>query len=67
MSIFYILLPFDAIGAAMAFLISYDELQRHYPNRRAALNEALRRALVALVFLLVLSATVTFILARAGT
>jgi hypothetical protein len=64
--ILYILLPFDAIGAAMAFLISYDELQRHCPDRRAALSEALRRAPTTLVFLLLLSATVTFILARAG-
>jgi hypothetical protein len=64
-SLFFLLLIFDVIGATMAFLISYDELARHYSDRRAPLREAARRATTALIFLVVLSAVVTFIVARA--
>jgi hypothetical protein len=53
---------FDVIGAAMAFLISYDELSRHYPRRGPALREAGRRALVALLFLVAFSAAIVLIL-----
>jgi hypothetical protein len=63
--LFFLLLIFDVIGAAMAFLISYDELARHNPDRRAPLREAARRATTALIFLVVFSAIVTFIVERA--
>ena len=62
MGLFLLLLMFDAIGGAMAFLISYDELSRHYPDRRTPLREATRRALVAFLFLAALSAIVVAIL-----
>ncbi|HTU78579.1 MAG TPA: hypothetical protein VMF09_07450 [Solirubrobacteraceae bacterium] len=65
MGLFLLLLVFDAIGGAMAFLISYDELSRHYPDRRTPLREAARRALVAFLFLAALSAIVVVILHRA--
>jgi hypothetical protein len=41
----------------MAFLITYDELQRHTDRARAR-REAARRSAVTLVFLLVLSLAV---------
>ena len=62
MGLFLLLLVFDAIGGATAFLISYDELSRHYPDRRTPLREATRRAVVAFVFLAALSAIVVVIL-----
>ncbi len=65
MGLFLLLLVFDVIGGAMAFLISYDELSRHYPDRSTPLREALRRALVAFLFLAALSAIVVVILHRA--
>jgi hypothetical protein len=61
----FLLLGFDAIGGAMAFLISYDELSRHYPDRGTPLREAARRALVAFLFLAALSAIVVVILDHA--
>lgn len=65
MGLFLLLLMFDAIGGAMAFLISYDELSRHYPERGTPLREAARRALVAFLFLAALSAIVVVILDHA--
>jgi hypothetical protein len=66
MSLLFVLLPFDAVGAAMAFLISYDELERHYGRSRRAVIEAGRRAAVAFVFLAVLSLIVVLILKKAN-
>lgn len=65
MGLFLLLLVFDAIGGAMAFLISYDELSRHYQERGTPLREAARRALVAFLFLVALSAIVVVILDHA--
>ena len=55
--------PFAAIGAGMAWLISYDEMSRH-TDRRAAKREATRRALTALVFLLILVAIIALVVTR---
>lgn len=66
MGLFLLLLVFDAIGGAMAFLISYDELSRHYPNRGPALREAARRAVVAFLFLAALSGAAVLILEHAN-
>jgi hypothetical protein len=63
--LFLLLLVFDAIGGAMAFLISYDELSRHHPDRSTPLREALRRALVAFLFLAALSTIVVIIVTHA--
>jgi hypothetical protein len=65
LGLFLLLLIFAAIGAAMAFLISFDELSRHYPDRGTPLREAARRALVAFLFLATLSAIVVVILDHA--
>ena len=46
----------------MAWLISYDELSRHYGRGRTPAIEATRRALTTLVFLLLLGALVALIL-----
>jgi hypothetical protein len=61
-----LLAVFDLIGAAMAYLISYDELSRHYAGRGPARREAARRAFVALLFLLVLSVAIVLVLRAAG-
>lgn len=55
--------PFAVIGAGMAWLISYDEMSRH-TNRRAAKLEATRRALTALVFLLILGCVIALVVTR---
>ena len=65
MGLFLLLLVVDAIGAAMAFLISYDELSRHYGDRGTPIREALHRALVAFLFLTALSAIIVVIVNRA--
>jgi small neutral amino acid transporter SnatA (MarC family) len=59
--LFLLLLVFDVIGAAMVFLISYDELSRRSAERRVPLREAARRALVAFLFLAALSALIVLI------
>jgi hypothetical protein len=50
--------PLAVVAALMAWLISYDELSRHYAGRRTPMLEATRRAAVVLVFFLVLGAIV---------
>ena len=65
MGLFLLLLVFDAIGGVMAFLVSYDELSRHYADRRVPMREAVRRAVVAFLFLAALSAIVVVILDHA--
>jgi len=62
MSLLLLLLPFDVIGAAMAFLISYDELQRHRLGTRHAALEATRRAAVTFAFLAALSVVIVLVL-----
>jgi hypothetical protein len=58
--LFLLLLPFNLIGALMAYLISYDELQRH-SDRATARHEAARRGAVTFAFLLALSFTVLLV------
>jgi|GEM_PF-3303356 hypothetical protein len=66
MSLLFLLLPLDLIGAAMAFLISYDELQRHARGSRYAALEAARRAAFAFAYLIALSVVIVLILTRAN-
>ncbi len=66
MSLLFLLAPFDVIGAAMMFLISYDDLQRHFGRSRRAALEAARRAAVAFAFLLVLSVVIALVLNQAS-
>jgi hypothetical protein len=60
---FALTVPLGVIGAAMAWLISYDELRRHYGDRHAARAEAARRALTILLFFLALGAVIALVLA----
>ena len=62
--LFLLTVPFAVIGAGMAWLISYDELSRR-ANHRAARLEATRRALTALVFLLMLGGVIALVLTKA--
>jgi hypothetical protein len=62
--LFLLTVPFGVIGAAMAWLISYDELSRR-ANRRTAKLEATRRAFTALVFLLMLGGIIALVVTRA--
>lgn len=66
MSLLLLVLPLDVIGAAMAFLISYDELQRHSRGSRYAALEAARRAAFAFAYLVALSVVIVLILKRAN-
>jgi peptidoglycan biosynthesis protein MviN/MurJ (putative lipid II flippase) len=60
--LFLLTVPLAVVGAAMAWLISYDELSRHYAGRREPAVEALRRALVALAFFLALGAGIALVI-----
>lgn len=63
LGIFLLTVPLGIVGALMAWLISYDELSRHYAGRRAAAAEATRRALTVLLFFLALGALISLVLA----
>jgi hypothetical protein len=64
MGVFLLAVPLALFAAMMAWLISFDELSRHFRNRRAAALESLRRALATFAFFLVLGALIALVLAR---
>jgi hypothetical protein len=66
LGIFLLTVPLGVVGAIMAWLISYDELSRHYAGRRAAATEATRRALSVLLFFLVLGAVIAAVVGHRG-
>jgi hypothetical protein len=53
-AIFSIAVILSLLGAAMAFLITYEEYVHHYPNKQEALKKALETAVFTLVFFLAL-------------
>jgi hypothetical protein len=53
-AIFSIAVILSLLGAAMAFLITYEEYAHHYPNKREVLKKALEAAVFTLVFFLAL-------------
>jgi hypothetical protein len=55
---------FDVCAAAMAYLITYDEMERHMPSRAACRAESLRRAAVAFAFFAVGSVLVSLLVLR---
>lgn len=57
-------LPFSLLAALMAYLITYDEYRRHFPDRRRAVLEAARTAAVTLLFFLFAGLVVSPFLAR---
>ena len=63
LGVFLLTVPLAVLGAVMAWLISYDELSRHYADRRAPALEAARRASAALLFFLVLGGVIAVVLA----
>jgi ABC-type spermidine/putrescine transport system permease subunit I len=59
-------LPFSLLAAVMAYLITYEEYRRHFPERRRAVLESLRMAAMTLLFFLVAGLAVSPLLARLG-
>jgi protein-S-isoprenylcysteine O-methyltransferase Ste14 len=57
---------FAVIGAAMAFLINYEELSHHFADRRAVVSEAIRTSLMTLAFFGLLIVVVLVVLAHAS-
>jgi hypothetical protein len=57
-------LLFSLIAALMAYLITYEEYRRHFPERRRAVLESLKTAAVTLLFFLVAGAVIFPFLAR---
>lgn len=55
---------FCPIAAGMAFIITFEEYRRHFPDRRRAIQEGLRAALVTLGIFGVLGVVVAFVLPR---
>ena len=53
---------FGALAAACAFLISYDEYRRHFPDRTKPLRMALQMAVVTFVFFLLASLMLPWLL-----
>ncbi len=62
LALFLITVPLSVLGALMTWLISYDELRRHYAGQRAPAAEATRRAFTVLLFFLALWALVALVL-----
>ena len=62
LGIFLLTVPLGLIGAVMAWLISYDELRRHYPDRGTPAAEATRRAFTVLAFFLALGGVLALVL-----
>ena len=59
LSITVILSPLAAI---MAFLITYEEYKRHYPEKRKVLKKSLEMAFFTLIFFLALGVLLAIIL-----
>ena len=52
------------VAAVMAYLITYEEWRRHFPDPRRARREALITAGVTLVFFLAIGLVVAYVLER---
>ena len=55
-------LIFSPLASAMAFLITYGEYVHHYPDKRQPVKLAIQAALVTLIFFIVLSLVIGFLL-----
>lgn len=51
--VFFIALVFSPFAAAIAFAITYAEYSKHFVDKKKVLKRALRMALVAFVFFLI--------------
>lgn len=56
MFILVMVVPVSLIGGLMAFLITYEEMQHHFVDRKRALAVSLRTAITAFVVLALLMA-----------
>ena len=56
--------PFSVLAAVMAYLITYEEYRRHFPDRRRAISESVQTAAVTLLFFLIVGAVLSPFLAR---
>ena len=59
---FFLWLIFSPIAGFMAYLITYEEYRRHFPERGRAIRESLRTAVATLLIFLVLGLIVTALL-----
>jgi hypothetical protein len=57
-----LLAMFAVIGAAIAFLISYEEMSHHFHSRRTILLEATRTSIATLLFFSTLIAVILAVL-----
>jgi hypothetical protein len=57
---------FAVIGAAMAFLVDYEEMSHHFAARRAVLREALRTSLITVLFLGCLITVILVVIAHSS-
>ena len=57
-----IALIFSPFASAIAFIITYGEFLHHYPDKRKPLKLATQAALATLVFFIVLSFVIGFLL-----
>jgi F0F1-type ATP synthase membrane subunit c/vacuolar-type H+-ATPase subunit K len=62
--LFWLLVPFCVLAAAMAFAITYGEMQHHYAERREPVRQAIRTALFVLFVFLALSGFVALVVPR---
>ena len=57
-----IALIFAPLASAMAYIITYGEYLRHYPDKKKPVRLAIEAALVTFVFFIVLSFVIGFLL-----
>lgn len=55
-----IAIPFSALAGTMAFLITYHEYGKHYPDARPARRAAIRVGVVTTLFFLAFSVAAAF-------
>jgi hypothetical protein len=58
--------PFSVLAAVMAYLITYEEYRRHFPDRRRAVVKSAKTAAVTLIFFLLAGLAVSPLLAWLG-
>lgn len=57
-----IALVFSPLASAIAFIVTYSEYLHHYPDKKKPVKLATEAALVTLVFFIVLSFVIGFLL-----
>jgi RsiW-degrading membrane proteinase PrsW (M82 family) len=64
MLLFYLVLAaiFSTLAALCAFIITYGEYLKHYPDRKKPLKMAIRTALAAFLFFMLLSSVIAVII-----